>query len=95
MYCVQLKDMIRVKELLQVFGLNDAMDQVAVANSELMDHMLCIEDDHSLRRTLGSCLNVKGIEVKEENGMGRWGGIQDGLFDQEDVLLSIKLDCCH
>ena len=51
---VQLNDKKRSTDLMFMLGLNETMDQLAMANSVCWyGHVLRREDDHVLRRALG------------------------------------------
>ena len=53
MYGVQLKEKIRSRDFMLMLGLNETIDQLAIANSvRWYGHVLRREDGHVLRRSL-------------------------------------------
>ena len=64
---VELKDRKRVKDLMLMLGLNEAVDQLVVTNNVcLYGHVLRREDGHVLRRALG--FEVDGQRKKRRLG---------------------------
>ena len=60
---VQLKDRKRSKDFMLMLGMNETIDQLAMANSvHWYGHVLRREDDHIVRRALG--LKVEGQKKK-------------------------------
>ena len=61
MYGVQLKDRKRSKDFILMLGLNETIDQLAMANSvHWYGDVLRREDDHVLRGALDFEIKVKG-----------------------------------
>ena len=90
---VQLKDRIRSMDLIFMLGLNETMDQLAMANSvQWHGHVLRREDYHVLRRAID-------FEVRGQRKNGRtWkkagcGRKCEGWFEKGRCTLPIKVDC--
>ena len=79
MYGVVLKDGKRSMDLMMTLGLNETIDQMAIANSVYMyGHVLWREDGHVLRRALD-------FEVEGQRKKVRLRRTQEKLVEIEGV----------
>ena len=82
----QITDGGRAKDMMSVFGFNETLDQLAVANSV---HWY----DHVLRREDGDV--IWSSEEREDMEESSCGGKCEGWFEQVRRTLPINVDCWH
>ena len=83
---VQLKDRKRSTDLMFMLGVNETMDQLAVANSICWyGHVLRREDGHVLRRALD-------FEVEGQRKKGRAKRTWKKLVEEESAMVGLRLE---
>ena len=92
---VQLRDRTRSEDLMLMLGLNETIDQLAMANSVCWySHMLRREDGHVLRRVLD--FEVEGQRKKggqRGHGENRFRKKCVGWCEKGRCTLPIKVEC--
>ena len=84
---VQLKDRKRSKDLM--LGLNETIDQLAIANSvHWYGHVLRREDDYVLRRALE-------FEVEGQRKKGKAKRTWQKLVEEESVKICLRREGAH
>ena len=83
---VQLKDRKRSMDLIFMLGLNETMDQLAMANSvPWYGHVLRREDGHVLRRSLDVEVEGQGIKWRPKR-------TRKGQVEVESMKVGVKME---